>query len=77
VNGRRPLTHDLLLTRTAVLLVSLTERSTPPRALIMSRIACDGCGAVVNLRHAPWPQGWTTEGDLAHGFDDRCEECSR
>jgi hypothetical protein len=75
--ARRPLGHDLLLSRSSALLATLTEASSPPRGAILSRILCDGCGVLVDLTRERWPEGWTTAGDFEHGFDDRCGECSR
>lgn len=77
---RRRLDHTLLLMRSAELLPLVSDAAEaegwhPTEAI--ARVYCDGCGKTVDLIHEPWPDGWTTDGNLNEGFDDRCETCTR
>lgn len=81
--GVAALTPELLYSRTYAELEridtsakALGWRDPDDQEILLQRIVCDRCGTIVDLLVEPFPIGWTTVGDLEHGFTDLCRGCS-
>jgi hypothetical protein len=70
------LTPQLLRARIVAIYERVAAEHGPLEDVIFERIACDNCGAVVNLLRDGHPVGWTTDGDAESGWRDLCETCS-
>lgn len=69
------LTPELLHARIELLRERCAEVAGPIEAELFSRLGCDRCGVTVDLLDGH-PIGWTSNGDLEHGFTDLCPACS-
>jgi hypothetical protein len=71
----KALTPELMRERTAALFERVIAENGPVEEVIFEIVQCNGCGTIHNLLTGP-PVGWTTSGDLDHGFNDLCRSCS-
>ncbi|HTE62972.1 MAG TPA: hypothetical protein VK631_21640 [Solirubrobacteraceae bacterium] len=74
------LTPDLMQTRLLALRVSVFMTTgvipSPEDLVLFSTLKCDGCRTTLDPAETPNFSGWTTSGDLMHGFVDHCPDCS-
>jgi hypothetical protein len=71
------LTPRLLRERTAAIYERVMAEHGSVEEVIFEIVRCDDCGVTQHLLTQGYPMGWTTEGDLEHGWTDRCHSCSR
>lgn len=71
-----PLTPQLLRARTVAIFEKVSAEHGPVEEIVFEVLTCDGCGTEVHLLRDGYPLGWTTVGDLGHGWFDLCAVCS-
>jgi hypothetical protein len=71
------LTPILLRARLSAIFERVAAEHGPVEDVVWELIRCDRCGRIHHLVFDGFPEGWTTSGDVEHGFTDLCRACSQ